>query len=163
MGLGALVPRRTPARRIRLIIGSFLVAALGGGCAPEPRDLTQLTVADSLYVDPASGVPFSGPVVRYFAASGEGVDSASVAVTEGEVLTGSTFELEGTLREGVWDGELVVYHPNGRVRYMGSFARGERCGPWVENADSTPTLSTYEELVREVESMGLYPPCDGSS
>jgi hypothetical protein len=145
------------------MIGFLLVAALGGGCAPEPRDLAQLTVADSLYVDPASGAPFSGPVVRYFTASGEGLGSASVAVTgEGDITKG-TVQLEGTLREGVWDGELVVYHPNGRVRYMGSFARGERCGPWVENADSTPTLSTYEDLVREVESMGLYPSCDGSS
>ena len=62
-----------------------------------------------------------------------------------------------------WDGELVVYHPNGRVRYMGSFTGGDRCGPWIENADSVPTENAYEDLVREVESMGLYPPCDGSS
>jgi len=138
------------------------VTLLGTGCTQEPRDLAQLMVTDSLYVDPATGAPFSGPVVSYIdpgdrSAGGEAGD------VPGQEVKRRWVQIEGTLREGVWDGELVVYHPNGRVRYMGSFARGERCGPWVENADSTPTLSTYEELVREVESMGLYPPCDGSS
>lgn len=100
-------------------------------------------VVDSLYVDPGTGLPYTGPVVRYF-------DDAA-----------ETVQIRGALRDGTWDGELVVYHANGRVRYMGSFENGDRCGPWVENADSTPTLNVYEDLVREVESMGLYPPCGG--
>ena len=120
--------------------------ALAAACADaRARPLDELIVRDSLYVDPASGEPFNGRVVRRFEE-----DSSRV-------------QIEGRLREGVWDGEMIVYHPNGRVRYMGSFAGGERCGPWVENADSVPTESIYEDLVREVESMGLYPPCDGSS
>jgi len=148
---------------MRVAFVLMLTVGFGTGCAPEPRDLAQLTAADSLYVDPETGDPFSGPVVRYFeapderAGAGSEVDPIRPGVAHGAV------QLEGTLREGVWDGELVVYHPNGRVRYMGSFAKGERCGPWIENADSTPTPSTYEALVREVETMGLYPPCDGSS
>jgi hypothetical protein len=117
-----------------------------GGCGePDARSLDELTVVDSVYVDPESGEPFTGGVVRHFARP----DSA--------------VQLRGTLLRGVWHGELIVYHPNGRVRYMGTFAAGERCGPWVENADSLPTENAYEELVREVESMGLYPPCDGPS
>jgi hypothetical protein len=98
-------------------------------------------VVDSLYVDSA-GVAWSGPVFRNFPADPDRV------------------QLKGSLRAGLWNGELVVYHANGRVRYMGSFARGERCGPWTENADSLPTHNAYDELVREVESMALYPPCD---
>jgi hypothetical protein len=110
---------------------------------PPVRALDDLAVVDSLYVDPETRAPYTGPVVRHF-------DDAPEAV-----------QIRGALRDGTWDGELVVYHPNGRVRYMGSFEGGNRCGPWVENADSTPTLSVYEDLVREVESMGLYPPCEG--
>jgi hypothetical protein len=125
---------------------TFLLALLAGACAgPARRTLDELAVVDSLYVDPASMEPFSGEVVRYF-----DIDRSKV-------------QMSGSLREGVWDGELVVYHPNGRVRYMGSFTGGDRCGPWIENADSVPTENAYEDLVREVESMGLYPPCDGSS
>jgi hypothetical protein len=115
-----------------------LVACSG----PVPRDLGELVVRDSLYVDPATGEAFSGPVVRAFASDAERV------------------EVEGALLDGAWDGELTVYHPNGRIRYMGSFRAGERCGPWTENADSTSVGSALEMLLREVETMGLYPPCE---
>ena len=127
-----------------LLVALLLLGSLA--CTEgEARSLDELSIVDSLYVDPESGDPYTGPVVRWF-----GDDSTSV-------------QIEASLLSGVWDGEMIVYHPNGRVRYMGSFADGERCGPWVENADSVPTESVYEDLVREVESMGLYPPCDGSS
>lgn len=93
-------------------------------------------------MDPETGEAFSGPVFRAFES-----DSGRV-------------EVEGALLDGAWEGELTVYHPNGRVRYMGSFRGGERCGPWTENADSTPVGSALDALVREVETMGLYPPCE---
>lgn len=121
-----------------LLAMSLLLAACGG---PEPRDLTTLVVRDSLYVEPVAGEPFSGPVFRHF-----------------EDAPG-TVQLEGTLEEGSWHGEFLVYHPNGRVRYMGSFDRGDRCGPWTENADSASNRSVYEDLVDEIESLGVYPPC----
>lgn len=115
------------------------LAACGG---PPPRDLAELVVADSLYVDPMTRTPYTGPIFRAFA------DNPDVV------------EVEGGLLDGTWDGELVVYHPNGRVRYMGSFVAGDRCGPWTENADSTATESAYDALLREIETMGLYPPCN---
>lgn len=115
------------------------------GCEAPPRELTELQVVDSLYVDPATGAPWSGPVVRYFEEAPEDV------------------QIVGALLEGSWHGELTVYHPNGRIRYMGSFDRGDRCGAWTENADSTDLGSVYESLIREVETMGIYPPCDGAS
>ena len=68
-------------------------------------------------------------------------------------------QLQGALVDGVWQGEFVVYHGNGRMRYSGSFANGERCGPWLENRDAEPPEDIYEELVQEIESMGLYPEC----
>ncbi len=125
----------------RLLIFSLL---LGACVASAPRDLSELVVEDSLYLDASTGLPYSGPVFRPFAD-----DSFRI-------------QLEGELLNGTWDGELLVYHANGRVRYMGSFAKGERCGPWTENADSVAPANLYEDFVREVESMGLYPPCDPS-
>ena len=125
---------------------ALLVGLLAAACqADVPQALDELTLVDSVYVDAGSGLPFTGSVERRFED-----DTTSV-------------QLEGVLLDGVWDGEMIVYHPNGRVRYMGSFAVGERCGPWVENADSTPTANAYEDLVREVETLGLYPACDGST
>lgn len=116
---------------------------LAGACAgPAPRDLDELVVLDSVYVDASTSLPYSGGVYRMFAA-----DHARV-------------QLEGHLLDGEWNGEFTVYHVNGRIRYLGSFARGQRCGAWTENADSVPTLSIYEEVVREIETLGLYPPCD---
>ena len=97
---------------------------------------------DSLYVDPGTGEAFSGPVFRSFESDPERV------------------QVEGALLGGAWEGELTVYHSNGRIRYMGSFRGGERCGPWTENADSTPVGSALDMLVREVETMGLYPPSE---
>ena len=124
---------------------AFLAGVLGVlACgAPPARALDELVVVDSLYVEPGTGLPYTGRVVRHFERAPERV------------------QVRGMLRAGTWDGELIVYHPNGRVRYMGSFENGDRCGAWVENADSLPLDNVYEELVREVESMGLYPPCEG--
>jgi hypothetical protein len=128
---------------MRLVSLTTLLLASAASCAGTPaRDLGELSVVDSLYVD-AMGSPYTGPVFRYFP------DSVHRA------------QVEGYLRDGLWEGELVVYHANGRVRYMGSFVAGERCGPWTENADSVVVESVYDQLVREVESMGIYPPCQG--
>jgi len=128
---------------MRLVSLATLLFAFAASCGGEPpRDLEELSVVDSLYVD-AMGSPYTGPVFRSFPDS---------------VLQ---VQIEGSLRDGLWEGELVVYHANGRVRYMGSFTSGERCGPWTENADSVAVESVYEQLIQEVESMGLYPPCEG--
>ena len=115
----------------------FATACVG----PAPRDLSDLVAADSAYVDPATDLPYSGPVFRVFPDDEDRI------------------QLEGALLDGTWDGELKVYHPNGHIRYMGSFVAGQRCGAWTENADSVPEGSLYEELVSEIESMGIYPPC----
>lgn len=118
-----------------------LVTTATPDSAVATQDLGSLTVADSLYRDAATGEPWSGPVYRPFAE-----DSTRV-------------QIQGTLLDGTWDGEFRVFHLNGRIRYEGSFANGERCGPWTENADSVSLGSVYEELERMVESMGIYPPC----
>lgn len=123
----------------RLVLLLCFAAACTG---PAPRDLVDLQSRDSVYVEPTTGLAYSGPVYRTFAS-----DPSKV-------------EVEGELLNGIWDGELIVYHPNGRIRYMGSFVGGVRCGPWTENADSVPPVSVYAELFREIESMGVYPPCE---
>jgi len=128
------------------LAATLLVVLLSVACRTDvPRTLDDLSLVDSVYVDSATGLPYTGLVERHFED-----DTTSV-------------QIEGFLLDGVWDGEMIVYHQNGRVRYMGSFAAGERCGPWVENADSTPTANAYEDLLREVETLGLYPACDGST
>jgi hypothetical protein len=119
-----------------------LVCFLVGCVGPAPRDLVDLISEDSTYVDPGTGLPYSGPVSSAFSSDPRKV------------------EIEGELLNGEWDGELTVYHLNGRVRYMGSFVAGERCGPWTENADSVAPVNVYAELFSEIESMGIYPPCE---
>ena len=106
-----------------------------------PRDISELLVRDSTYYDPETLEPYSGPVYRPF-------DSIP-----DEVL------LRGRLRDGTWNGELTVYHPNGMVRYQGEMANGAQCGGWLENDDDTELASEYEELVRELESIVMYPAC----
>jgi hypothetical protein len=134
-------PLTAPMGRLfRISIAVLLLA----GCAEQRRGLDELIVVDSVYLDPVTREPWTGPVFRAF-----------------DDDPGST-QLEGDLLEGAWDGDLRVYHPNGRIRYMGSFRGGDRCGPWTENSDSVPTESVYDALIREVETMGLYPACDGS-
>ncbi len=116
----------------------------GATCSDRvATDLSVLQFVESVYVAPAIAEPFTGSIVRYFAAQPDEV------------------QLEGTLRDGAFDGELVIYHPNGRVRFMGSFRAGERRGSWAENADSNTTGSAYQVLQREVETLRLYPACEG--
>jgi len=111
-------------------------------CGPTAsRDLSELVLQDSTYFAPETMEPYTGEVLGYFD-------------DEPEKL-----QLRGAMRDGTWNGELVVYHPNGRVRYMGRLADGVKCGAWTENQDAEARGSVYEELAQEIESMGLYPPC----
>lgn len=116
------------------------VAAPGCVGAP-PTDLATLVQQDSAYLTPGTLEPFSGAVVRYFPDAPGGV------------------ELEGRLEDGTWEGELTVYHRSGRIRYQGSLSRGAACGAWLENRKDEAAGSLYRDLKRDIESMGVYPPC----
>jgi hypothetical protein len=120
-----------------------LLTVLLSACAEAtpPRALDELVVQDSTYVDPETLVPYTGRVFRMFEADPD------------------VRQIQGALVDGIWDGELIVYHENGRIRYSGSFANGERCGPWLENRDAEPPNDIFTELKQDVESMGLYPEC----
>lgn len=120
------------------MITSVIMASCVGSA---PRELDELLVRDSLYLDPTTSPPYSGAVVR----SQPDDDNAP--------------QLEGRLRDGAWEGEFTVYHMNGRVRYKGAFLAGERCGPWIEDADSMPPINLYDEIAQEIASMAIYPPC----
>lgn len=96
---------------------------------------------DSTYYDPVSLQPFTGPVERRFPG-----DTATV-------------QMSGFLRNGTWSGELRAYHPNGRLRYLGSLHEGAPCGEWIEEQGAENPGSLYEQLVEEIESMAVYPPC----
>jgi hypothetical protein len=128
---------------LRSLARFALLALVVAGCKDDarPRDLAELVVVDSTYYAPETMVPYSGRVFRAFAAEPE------------------RMQIEGALLDGAWHGELLVYHRSGRVRYMGSFARGERCGPWTENAWDREAVNLYDEFVSEVEAMAIYPPC----
>jgi len=128
------------ARWLRVALAA--VPFLATACAPAPpTDLGALVQRDSTYLAPGTLEPFSGRVVRYFADAPDKV------------------QIEGTLEEGTWEGELTVYHPSGRIRYQGVMYRGAQCGAWVENRDDEPAESVYQLLKQEVESLGLYPEC----
>jgi len=141
-GFGALLPRSWTSRHARAAL-CVLAAMLIPACSvltPE-RDLSELVLQDSTYLTPGTLVPYTGDVFRYF------------PDRNGKV------QLRGHLREGTWNGELTVYHPNGRIRYLGELADGVKCGVWTENMDPDPPENLYRELKQEIESMGLYPPC----
>jgi hypothetical protein len=130
--------------RLLLVATLCAVGAACGDRAPA-RDLGELTIRDSTYYEPETMQPYSGRVIRPFAG-----DSTRIQV-------------QGTLLEGTWHGELIVYHESGRVRYMGNFDHGERCGPWTENAADEEPTSLYDQVRSEVEALGMYPPCSDAS
>lgn len=122
---------------------ALLLLALA--CSPAssgpPRELRELVVRDSTYFAPETQEPYTGRVTSTFQ------------------LDPERTQIEGEMLDGLWHGELRVYHRDGRVRYEGRLERGVRCGAWIENTDPRPASNIYEELVTEIESMGLYPPC----
>lgn len=128
----------------RLLPFALLFMVLATSCRHlRTRDLGTLVRADTVYLDPSTHQPYSGPVARYF-------DDGSGHV-----------QIEGTLEDGMWQGEMTVYHPSGRIRYQGRLSKGAPCGTWLDNRDDEPHGSVLEELKRDVASIGVYPPCPG--
>jgi hypothetical protein len=135
--------RSTP--KTLLTAAAFAICALVMSACAEPEATTvpldNLVLQDSLYHDAETMQPYSGLVVKSF--PGE----------EAEI------QIEGEMAGGMWNGEIVVYHENGRIRYMGSLNNGEKCGEWIENRDSDPPGDVLAELKQEIESLGIYPAC----
>lgn len=122
----------------------LLVPLLLSGCSDVVRrvvPLDDLVLRDSVYMDAETLEPFTGGVERVF-----NDDPREV-------------QLRGDLVNGLWNGDIIVYHENGRIRYMGSLADGEKCGEWIENRDSDPPSDILAELKQEIESLGIYEPC----
>ncbi|MGY8799122.1 MAG: hypothetical protein ACKVG4_10105 [Longimicrobiales bacterium] len=122
----------------------LLVSLLLSGCSDVVRrvvPLDDLVLRDSVYMDAETLEPFTGGVERVF-----NDDPREV-------------QLRGDLVNGMWNGDIIVYHENGRIRYMGSLADGEKCGEWIENRDSDPPSDILAELKQEIESLGIYEPC----
>jgi len=125
-----------------LLFATLLVAPLLT-CSPgaEPVELRDLVLRDSTYFSPETLEPYTGPVSSTF-------------------LTGpDRLQIEGEMLDGTWHGELRVYHRDGRIRYEGRLEHGVRCGAWTENTDPRPASNVYQELVDEIESLAIYPPC----
>lgn len=97
---------------------------------------------DSLYLEPGTMEPYSGPVFRMFSAD-----------------EGGRVQLQATLRDGMLAGEVTVYHSTGRIRLQGETRRGVKCGGWVENERPGVPESAYEALKEELESLVIYPSC----
>lgn len=122
----------------------LLVPLLLSGCSDVVRrvvPLDDLVLRDSVYMDAETLEPFTGGVERVF-----NDDPREV-------------QLRGDLVNGMWNGDIIVYHENGRIRYMGSLSDGEKCGEWIENRDSDPPSDILAELKQEIESLGIYEPC----
>ena len=122
----------------------LLISLLLSGCSDVVRQvvpLDELVLQDSIYMDAETLEPFTGRVERVFENDPREV------------------QLRGDLVNGMWNGDIIVYHENGRIRYMGSLADGEKCGEWIENRDSDPPSDILAELKQEIESLGIYEPC----
>ncbi|MDA0310842.1 MAG: hypothetical protein O2992_01845 [Gemmatimonadetes bacterium] len=124
---------------VRILFVPMLLSACNVVSPPVPLD--SLVLQDSVYLDAETMTPFTGRVERAF-------DDAP-----------GQAQLRGELADGLWNGEIVVYHPSGRVRYMGSLASSEKCGEWVENREDEPPVDVVAELKQEIESLGIYPAC----
>lgn len=118
-----------------------LVLLALAGCQAPSRELTELVVQDSTYLDPETMLPFSGRVFRNFAGEDGGP------------------QLEASMRDGTWEGELTVFHETGRIRYQGEMSGGARCDAWVENENPTEPESVYEAIKEDLESLVIYPEC----
>ncbi len=130
-------------KRVSVLVTLLLAVACGRTPSPPrgARDLSELVIHDSTYYAPESMQPYTGPVFSRF------------------LLHPDQIQLAGELKDGTWDGELRVYHRDGRIRYEGRFQNGARCGAWTENTDPRPPTNLYDELVTEIETLALYPPC----
>ena len=113
--------------------------ALAACAQAPPREITELVVQDSTYLDPETMLPYSGPVFRNFPADEGGT------------------QFEATLRDGTWEGELTIYHETGRVRYEGEMSGGAQCGAWIENENPVESESIYEAIKEDLESLVIYP------
>lgn len=131
-------------RAYRWLLTGVAVVLLSCGPA-HSRDLADLDVVDSLYVDPESGRPYTGAVHKAF-------DDPDAPVRQ----------LEGRLEDGTWNGELTVYHEGGRIRFQGTMRDGQQCGAWTEDEDPEPAGSVYAEIRRDLESLVMYPACGES-
>ncbi len=119
-----------------------MAAVLLSACAElTARNLDELVVQDSTYHHPTTLEPYSGTVFKLF-------DSDPGRV-----------QLRARLEDGTFDGDLVVYHPSGRVRFEGEMVAGRQCGGWLENEDDSEPASEAEEVKRMLESIVVYPAC----
>ena len=125
------------------VLLALALAVLVGACdlpSSRPTPLDDLVLRDSIYHGP-DGIPFTGAVERRFPE-----DTTQIQLT-------------GFLREGTWQGELRVYHRNGRIRFPGALHEGAPCGEWIEEQPPEAPGSVYEQLVDEIESLSVYDPC----
>ena len=129
---------------LRLVLVALSLWVLSGCSEPRGRDLGELVVRDSVYLDPETLVPYSGPVFRVFPPE-----------------DGGSLRLRATLRNGAWEGEMTVYHSTGRIRQQGETAGGAKCGGWTENDQPVAPASLYEEIKADLESLVMYAPCPG--
>ena len=70
------------------------------------EELWDLVQRENLYYKKFNDVPFSGEI---------------------------TGQIQGTIKNGKWEGSYVSYHPNGQLKSKGSFKNGKTDGSWVYN------------------------------
>ena len=132
---------RAAAGRSRVVLAALVLLALFACGRTPPREIGELVVRDSTYLDPETLLPYSGRVFRDF----PGEDGGT--------------QLEATLRDGTWEGEFTIYHETGRIRYEGEMSGGSQCGAWVENDSPVEPESVYEAIKEDLESLVIYPDC----
>ncbi len=142
VGAAARRPGGLPAPRLGVALWLGVAVASPLACSrAAPSDLDALVLHDGAYLDPETMLPFSGPVVRRF----PGPDARPQVVA--------------TIRDGLWEGELTLYHESGRIRGQGPMSGGARCGSWIENEEPEEPDDVYEAIKEDLESLVFYPEC----
>ncbi|MGI9626056.1 MAG: hypothetical protein ACR2QM_04415 [Longimicrobiales bacterium] len=125
---------------LRRLVFAGVVVGLASCTGAPPRDIAELVVQDSTYLDPETATPYTGPVFKRF-------------------VDGEDIQVEAVLVDGTWEGELTIYHTTGRIRYQGEMSGGAQCGGWVENEATVAPESAYEAIKEDLESLVMYPAC----
>jgi hypothetical protein len=86
-----------------ILLLTLLFPSLAYGVTMD--DLVQRPHWIGLYYKKFSDVPFTGKV---------------------------TGKIQGSLKNGKWDGPLLLYHANGQLQGKGTWKDGKRVGPWVK-------------------------------
>ena len=126
--------------RKTLLVALALIAV---GCSePVPRNVDELVIQGSKYLDGETLEPYSGPVFELFS------DNPSEIYKRWNLKDGDPDGLyesywdnrqlwvKNTFKDGERNGMFEMYQYDGQLWTKGIYKDGEKCGEWFENGET---------------------------